>query len=398
MLYQFYQNIENNLEKIKNNCLFKKECIIVTPQGSDIITNNGQHVINLCSNNYLGLANDKSLIASAKDAMDNYGFGMASVRFICGTQISHKLLENKLADFLGMEDAILYSSCFDANTGLFEPLFGAEDSIISDSLNHASIIDGIRLCKAKCYRFINNNMDSLKEKLNEARLSGTRYIIIAVDGVTSMDGLIANLQGICKLANEYKALVMVDDSHAVGIIGEKGRGSHEFCNVMGKIDIITGTLGKAIGGASGGYVAARRSVIELLRQNSRPYLFSNSLTPAIASASIKALDIVIERDDLRKKLLYKSNFFKEKLLLAGFTLSGANHAIIPIILRDSYLVRKFVDESFKEGIYVVGFFYPVVTKDKPRIRTQISVLHTESQIIKIVDVFTKIGKKLKIIN
>ncbi len=323
--------------------------------------------------------------------------GMASVRFICGTQDSHKELEQKLAAFLGMEDAILYSSCFDANGGLFETLLGAEDAIISDALNHASIIDGVRLCKAKRYRYANNDMQELEARLKEAREAGARHVLIATDGVFSMDGVIANLKGVCDLADKYDALVMVDDSHAVGFVGENGRGSHEYCDVMGRVDIITGTLGKALGGASGGYTAARKEVVEWLRQRSRPYLFSNSLAPAIVAASIKVLEMVEAGSELRDRLWANARQFREQMSAAGFTLAGADHAIIPVMLGDAVVAQKFARELQKEGIYVTGFFYPVVPKGQARIRTQMSAAHTPEQITRAVEAFTRIGKQLGVI-
>ncbi|WP_273804052.1 glycine C-acetyltransferase [Providencia rettgeri] len=397
MSNRFYQQIREQLVQIEADGLFKHERIITTSQDADIEITGGKRVINFCANNYLGLASHPALIEAAKQGMDSHGFGMASVRFICGTQDNHKVLENKLASFLGMEDAILYSSCFDANGGLFETLLGPEDAIISDALNHASIIDGVRLSKAKRYRYSNNNMAELKERLEEAKLAGARHILIATDGVFSMDGVIADLQSICDLADEYQALVMVDDSHAVGFVGENGRGSHEYCNVMGRIDIITGTLGKALGGASGGYTAAKKDVVEWLRQRSRPYLFSNSLAPAIVAASIKVIDMMSEGQALREKLWRNAVLFREKMTAAGFTLAGADHAIIPVMLGDAKLAQTFAKELLDEGIYVTGFFYPVVPQGQARIRTQMSAAHSEEDILHAVDAFTRIGKKLNII-
>jgi len=355
----FYQQLTNDLQTARAEGLFKEERIITSAQQADITVANGSHVINFCANNYLGLANHPELIAAAKAGMDSHGFGMASVRFICGTQDSHKALEKKLADFLGMEDSILYSSCFDANGGLFETLLGAEDAIISDALNHASIIDGVRLCKAKRYRYANNDMQELEARLQEAREAGARHVLIATDGVFSMDGVIANLQGVCDLADKYDALVMVDDSHAVGFVGANGRGTHEYCEVMGRVDIITGTLGKALGGASGGYTAARKEVVEWLRQRSRPYLFSNSLAPAIVSASIKVLEMLESGGELRDRLWANARLFREQMSAAGFTLAGADHAIIPVMLGDAVVAQNFARELQKEGIYVTGFFFPV---------------------------------------
>lgn len=397
MSEQFYQQIKQQLVQIEAEGLFKHERIITTSQDADIEIQGGQRVINFCANNYLGLANHPALIEAAKQGMDSHGFGMASVRFICGTQDSHKVLEKKIADFLGMEDAILYSSCFDANGGLFETLLGPEDAIISDALNHASIIDGVRLCKAQRYRYSNNNMVELKQRLEEAKAAGARHILIATDGVFSMDGVIADLKTVCDLADEYNALVMVDDSHAVGFVGENGRGSHEYCKVMGRVDIITGTLGKALGGASGGYTAAKKEVVEWLRQRSRPYLFSNSLAPAIVAASIKVIDMMTEGQERREKLWANAKLFREKMSAAGFTLAGADHAIIPVMLGDAKVAQQFASELLKEGIYVTGFFYPVVPQGQARIRTQMSAAHSEADILHAVDAFTRIGKKLQLI-
>ncbi|ETS31875.1 glycine C-acetyltransferase [Photorhabdus temperata] len=397
MSASFYQQINEQLEQAHSEGLFKSERIITSAQNADIAVADGSHVINFCANNYLGLANHPDLIAAAKAGMDSHGFGMASVRFICGTQDTHKELEKKLAEFLGMEDAILYSSCFDANGGLFETLFGPEDAIISDALNHASIIDGVRLCKAKRYRYANNDMQELRAQLEQAKTDNARHIVIATDGVFSMDGVIADLKSICDLADEFGAMVMVDDSHAVGFVGAHGRGTHEYCDVMDRIDIITGTLGKALGGASGGYTAARKDVVEWLRQRSRPYLFSNSLAPAIVAASINVLDMLKEGDALRDRLWKNANLFREKMTAAGFTLAGADHAIIPVMLGDAKLAQEFAAELLKEGIYVTGFFYPVVPKNQARIRTQMSAAHTEEQIERAVEAFTRIGKQLKVI-
>ncbi|CDM92027.1 glycine C-acetyltransferase [Xenorhabdus bovienii] len=397
MSASFYQRINEQLEQTRAEGLFKHERIITSAQNADISVADGSQVINFCANNYLGLANHPDLIAAAKAGLDSHGFGMASVRFICGTQDSHKELENKIAEFLGMEDAILYSSCFDANGGLFETLFGPEDAIISDSLNHASIIDGIRLCKAKRYRYANNDMQELRAQLEKAKADGAENILVATDGVFSMDGVIADLKSVCDLADEFDALVMVDDSHAVGFVGKGGRGTHEYCDVMGRVDIITGTLGKALGGASGGYTAARKEVVEWLRQRSRPYLFSNSLAPSIVAASIKVLDMLKHGDELRDRLWRNASLFRAKMTAAGFTLAGADHAIIPVMLGDAKLAQEFAAELLKEGIYVIGFFYPVVPKDQARIRTQISAAHTEEQIEHAVAAFIRIGKQLNVI-
>ncbi|KGL56595.1 glycine C-acetyltransferase [Pantoea ananatis] len=393
----FYQHIRQQLDAAQREGLFKKERIITSAQQAEIKVGPDRPVINFCANNYLGLANHPALIQAAKEGMDSHGFGMASVRFICGTQDIHKQLEKKLADFLGMEDAILYSSCFDANGGLFETLLGAEDAIISDALNHASIIDGVRLCKAQRYRYANNDMSQLRDRLKEARDNGAKTIMIATDGVFSMDGVIANLNAICDLADDYSALVMVDDSHAVGFVGSTGRGTHEYCDVMGRVDIITGTLGKALGGASGGYTAAKAEVVEWLRQRSRPYLFSNSLAPAIVAASLRVLDLLSEGDGLRQRLWDNARFFREKMTSAGFTLAGADHAIIPVMLGEASVAQEFAQLLQQEGIYVTGFFYPVVPKGQARIRTQISAAHSQQQLETAVAAFTRIGKQLGVI-
>ncbi|EOI6871055.1 glycine C-acetyltransferase [Yersinia enterocolitica] len=393
----FYQQLEQQLKTTRAEGLYKNERIITSAQQADIAVADGRHVINFCANNYLGLANHPRLIAAAKNGMDTHGFGMASVRFICGTQDTHKELEQKLASFLGMEDAILYSSCFDANGGLFETLLGPEDAIISDALNHASIIDGVRLCKAKRYRYANNDMSELKTQLEQAKADGARHIMIATDGVFSMDGVIANLKGVCDLADEYQALVMVDDSHAVGFVGANGRGTHEYCEVMDRVDIITGTLGKALGGASGGYTAGRKEVVEWLRQRSRPYLFSNSLAPAIVAASIEVLSLLEDGAELRDRLWSNARLFREKMSAAGFTLAGADHAIIPVMLGDATLAQEFANALLKEGIYVTGFFYPVVPKGQARIRTQMSADHTPEQVERAVEAFIRIGKQLNVI-
>jgi glycine C-acetyltransferase len=398
MSSQFYSQIRQQLETTRQDGLFKQERIITSAQQAEINVANSPPVINFCANNYLGLANHPALIQAAKDGMDTHGFGMASVRFICGTQDIHQQLEHKLAAFLGMEDAILFSSCFDANGGLFETLLSAEDAIISDALNHASIIDGVRLCKAQRYRYANNDMSELRARLQEARDKGARHILIATDGVFSMDGVIANLQGICDLADEFDALVMVDDSHAVGFVGSAGRGTHEYCGVMDRVDILTGTLGKALGGASGGYVAAKREVVEWLRQRSRPYLFSNSLAPAIVAASLRVLELLSEGDGLRQRLWENARFFREKMTAAGFTLAGADHAIIPVMLGDAKVAQQFASLLQQEGIYVTGFFYPVVPQGQARIRTQISAGHTQAQLEHAVAAFTRIGQQLGVIS
>lgn len=397
MSADFYQQLTQQLETTRADGLYKNERIITSAQQAEIAVADGSHVLNFCANNYLGLANHPALIAAAKAGMDSHGFGMASVRFICGTQDSHKALEQQIATFLGMEDAILYSSCFDANGGLFETLLGPEDAIISDALNHASIIDGVRLCKARRYRYANNDMAELKSRLTQARAEGARHILIATDGVFSMDGVIADLKSICDLADEYGALVMVDDSHAVGFVGSHGRGTHEYCGVMGRVDIITGTLGKALGGASGGYTAARKEVVEWLRQRSRPYLFSNSLASSIVAASMQVLTLLAQGDALRARLWDNARLFREKMTAAGFTLAGADHAIIPVMLGDAKLAQRFADLLLQEGIYVTGFFYPVVPQGQARIRTQMSAAHTPAQIEQAVDAFIRVGKQLGVI-
>lgn len=397
MTPDFYADLAARLAGIRAEGLYKEERIITSAQQTKIAIAGGRRVINLCANNYLGLANHPALIEAAKAGLDSHGFGMASVRFICGTQDAHRLLEQELAEFLGMEDAVLYSSCFDANGGLFECLFGPEDAIVSDALNHASIIDGVRLCKAKRYRYANNDMAALEEQLKKAGADGARHIVIATDGVFSMDGVIADLGGICDLAEQYGALVMVDDSHAVGFVGKNGRGTHEHCGVMNRVDIITGTLGKALGGASGGYTAARREIVDLLRQRSRPYLFSNSLAPAIVAASRTVLDLLRQGGGLRERLWANSAFFREQMTAAGFTLAGADHAIIPVMLGEAGLAQKFAEELLEEGIYVTGFFYPVVPKGQARIRTQMSAGHTEEQLEQAVRAFIRTGKNLGVI-
>ncbi|MGL5008091.1 MAG: glycine C-acetyltransferase [Plesiomonas sp.] len=397
MSANFYQQIRDQITQTRDDGLYKEERIITTAQQADIAVADGREVVNFCANNYLGLANHPALIAAAKAGMDSHGFGMASVRFICGTQDSHKQLEARLAHFLGMEDSILYSSCFDANGGLFETLLGSEDAIISDALNHASIIDGVRLSKAKRYRYANNNMADLEAQLQQARADGARHIMIATDGVFSMDGVIADLKSVCDLADCYNALVMVDDSHAVGFVGANGRGTHEYCEVMSRVDIITGTLGKALGGASGGYTAGKKEVIEWLRQRSRPYLFSNSLAPAIVSASMAVLDLLEEGAALRARLWENANYFRQQMSAAGFTLGGADHAIIPVMIGDAKQAADFADALLAEGIYVIGFSFPVVPKGQARIRTQISAAHSREQLDHAIEAFTRVGKQLGII-
>lgn len=395
MKTDFLAHIENQLAEIKAAGLYKNERVITSPQRAEITVQNGQEVINLCANNYLGLADHPMLVEAAQRALDQYGYGMSSVRFICGTQTIHKQLEAKLSEFLGMEDTILYSSCFDANGGLFETLLTEEDAVISDSLNHASIIDGIRLCKAKRFRYANNDMEDLEKQLQAAQ--SCRYKLIATDGVFSMDGIIANLPKVCDLADEYGALVMVDDSHAVGFTGEKGRGTHEYHNVMDRIDIITGTLGKALGGASGGYISARKPIIDLLRQRSRPYLFSNTLAPVIAATSLAVLDLLEESGDLRNKLRENSRYFREHMQKLGFNLVPGEHAIIPVMLGDAKLSAAMADKLLQEGVYVISFSYPVVPQGKARIRTQMSAALTREQLDRAIAAFAKVGRELGVI-
>ena len=396
-----YGNIKEHLQKeiqdIKNNGLFKTERIITSPQGAEITINTGETVLNFCSNNYLGLSSHPEVVQAAKDAMDTHGFGMSSVRFICGTQDIHKKLESKIADFYGTQDTILYAAAFDANGGVFEPLLGKEDAIISDSLNHASIIDGVRLCKAARYRYANNNMQELEQRLKEANENGARFKIIVTDGVFSMDGVVASLDKICDLADAYDALVMIDECHATGFIGETGRGTLEDKGVMGRIDIITGTLGKAMGGAMGGYTTGKKEVIELLRQRSRPYLFSNSLAPAIVGASIKVFEMLESDTTLRDLLENNTNYFKKAMKKAGFDIVEGDSAIVPVMLYDAKLSQTMANMLLEEGIYVIGFFYPVVPKDKARIRVQLSAAHTKEHLDKAIGAFIKVGRKLKVI-
>jgi len=375
--------------------LYKKERIILTPQGAAIKVSKESEVVNFCANNYLGLSSHPEVVRAAKDALDARGYGMSSVRFICGTQDIHKALENKISNFLGMEDTILYAAAFDANGGLFEPLFSEEDAIVSDALNHASIIDGIRLCKAHRYRYKNNDMDDLEAKLQEAH--SARFKVIVTDGIFSMDGSMAKLNLICDLADKYDALVMVDDSHATGFVGNTGRGTHEHCGVMGRVDIITGTLGKALGGAMGGFTSAKKEIVDLLRQRSRPYLFSNSLAPSIVGAAIKVLDIISVSTFLRDKLEENARQFRVGMEAQGFDLRPGEHAIIPVMLYNAELAQRFADKLLDEGIYVIGFFYPVVPKDLARIRVQISAAHESHHIQKAIAAFAKVGKELAII-
>ena len=380
------------LDEIKEQGLYKSERIITTPQRDVIDTTAKSGVINMCANNYLGLADNPRIIQAAKAAYDKWGYGMASVRFICGTQQIHKDLEAAVSRFLGTEDIILYSSCFDANGGVFEPLLGENDAIISDELNHASIIDGVRLCKAKKYRYSNNNRDDLHSKLIEAKDAGIKLIV--TDGVFSMDGYIANLKGICDLADEFDALVMVDDSHAVGFMGEKGRGTHEFCGVMGRVDIITGTLGKALGGASGGYVSARQAIVDMLRQRSRPYLFSNTLAPAIAGASLEVIKMLEESTEYRDRVHSNTKYFRSKMEALGFDLLPGEHPIVPIMLYDAKVASEFAARLLEKGVYVTGFFFPVVPKGKARIRTQVSARHTIEDLDNAVKAFAEVKKDM----
>lgn len=394
MYTNFKEHLQATLSLIRESGLFKNEIPITTPQNSQIGTvATNKKVINFCANNYLGLAQSPEVRQAAKDGIDEWGYGMASVRFICGTQALHKTLEQKLSEFLGTDDTILYSSCFDANGGLFETLLTAEDAIISDELNHASIIDGIRLCKAKRYRYKNNNMADLEEQLKAAK--DARFRLIATDGVFSMDGFIANLPGICDLADKYNALVMVDDSHAVGFMGKHGRGTHEYHNVMGRVDVITGTFGKALGGASGGYTSGRKEIIDLLRQRSRPYLFSNTLAPSIAAATLKVLEILSNSTALRDRLEENTKYFRSQMLKHGFDIPESTHAIVPIMLGDAVLAQKFAAKMQEKGVYVVGFFYPVVPQGKARIRTQISAAHTKEELDYAIEAFVKTREELR---
>ena len=391
------EHLQKEIQDIKDNGLFKTERIITSPQGAEITINTGQTVLNFCSNNYLGLSSHPEVVQAAKDAMDTHGFGMSSVRFICGTQDIHKTLESKIADFYGTQDTILYAAAFDANGGVFEPLLGKEDAIISDSLNHASIIDGVRLCKAARYRYANNNMQELEQRLKEANENGARFKIIVTDGVFSMDGIVASLDKICDLADAYDALVMIDECHATGFIGQTGRGTLEDKGVMGRIDIITGTLGKAMGGAMGGYTTGKKEVIELLRQRSRPYLFSNSLAPAIVGASIKVFEMLESDTTLRDTLENNTNYFKNAMKEAGFDIVDGDSAIVPVMLYDAKLSQTMANMLLEEGIYVIGFFYPVVPKDKARIRVQLSAAHTKEHLDKAIAAFVKVGRKLSVI-
>ncbi len=397
MYGKIQQYLQDELQTIEDNGIFKKERIITSPQGAEITISTGEKVLNFCANNYLGLSSHPEVVQAAKDALDTHGFGMSSVRFICGTQDIHKTLEKKIADFYGTEDTILYAAAFDANGGVFEPLFGENDAIISDSLNHASIIDGVRLCKAARYRYENSNMEDLEQQLIKANEAGHRFKIIVTDGVFSMDGLVAPLDKICDLADKYDALVMVDECHAAGFIGATGKGTLEAKGVMGRVDIITGTLGKALGGAMGGYTTAKKEIIELLRQRSRPYLFSNSLAPSIVGASIKVFELLEKDTTLRDKLEWNTNYFKKGMKDAGFDIIDGDSAIVPVMLYDAKLSQNMANELLKEGIYVIGFFFPVVPRDKARIRVQLSAAHTKEHLDAAIQAFTVVGKRLNVI-
>ncbi|MCF6139957.1 glycine C-acetyltransferase [Flavobacterium sp. K77] len=391
------EHLQAELQTIEENGIFKRERIITSPQAAEITISTGETVLNFCANNYLGLSSHPEVVQAAKDALDSHGFGMSSVRFICGTQDIHKELEKKIADFYGLEDTILYAAAFDANGGVFEPLLGDQDCIISDSLNHASIIDGVRLCKAARYRYENSNMEDLEQQLIKATEAGCRFKLIVTDGVFSMDGLVAPLDKICDLADKYDALVMVDECHAAGFIGATGKGTPEAKGVMGRVDIITGTLGKALGGAMGGYTTAKKEIIEILRQRSRPYLFSNSLAPAIVGASLKVFELLEKDTTLRDQLEWNTNYFKAGMKAAGFDIIDGDSAIVPVMLYDAKLSQIMADELLKKGVYVIGFFFPVVPKDKARIRVQLSAAHTQAHLDKAISAFTEVGKELKII-
>jgi len=395
MKQDFFNSLKTQVEELKKNGLYKEEREIISPQQSNITITGGKKVLNFCANNYLGLSNHPEILKVAKSSFDQYGFGLSSVRFICGTQNIHVELEEKLSSFLKTDSTILYSSCFDANGGLFETLLGPEDAIISDELNHASIIDGIRLCKAKRFRYKNNDMEDLEKQLQEAK--GSRTIMIATDGVFSMDGTIANLKAICDLADKYQAILMVDDSHAVGFIGEKGGGTPEYCGVTGRIDILTGTLGKALGGASGGYTSGRKEVINMLRQRSRPYLFSNTLAPCITKTTIAVIDLLEKNDNLRVQLQENSQYFRSKMTALGFNLVPGNHPIIPLMLGDARLAQEFAARMLDKSVYVIGFCYPVVPQGKARIRIQMSAAHSREDLDKAIEAFTVVGKELKVI-
>ncbi len=394
---QFQQHLQTELDQIKEEGLFKTERIIESPQGAEIEVN-GSQVLNFCANNYLGLSDDKEIISASSKTLNERGYGMSSVRFICGTQDIHKELEARISEFLGMEDTILYAAAFDANGGVFEPLFTAEDAIISDALNHASIIDGVRLCKAARYRYANNDMQDLEAKLKEAMNQNHRFTIIVTDGVFSMDGIVADLPKICDLAEQYGALVMVDDSHATGFMGKTGKGTHEHCEVMGRVDIITSTLGKALGGAMGGFTSGKKEIIEMLRQRSRPYLFSNSLAPGIVGAANKVFEMLQSSTTLRDQLMENSNYFREQIKALGFDIVEGDAAIVPIMLYDAKLSQVMAEKLLEKGVYVIGFFYPVVPKEKARIRVQLSAAHTQAQLDKAIKAFAEVGKELNIIS
>ena len=396
MYSKIQQHLQTELQTIEENGIFKKERIITSPQGAEI-TVNGETVLYFCANNYLGLSSHPEVVQAAKDTLDSHGFGMSSVRFICGTQDIHKTLERSIAEFYGTEDTILYAAAFDANGGIFEPLLGEQDCIISDALNHASIIDGVRLCKASRYRYENNNMQDLEKQLIDAIEKGCRFKLIVTDGVFSMDGVVAKLDEICDLADKYDALVMIDECHATGFIGATGVGTPEAKGVMGRVDIITGTLGKALGGAMGGYTTAKKEIIELLRQRSRPYLFSNSLAPAIVGATIKVFELLKKDTSLRDKLEWNTNYFKAGMKAAGFDIVAGESAIVPVMLYDAKLSQTMANELLNEGIYVIGFFFPVVPKDKARIRVQLSAAHTKDHLDKAISAFISVGKRLKVI-
>ena len=393
---KFIENIQNELRQIENDGLYKKERIISSPQSAEIVAN-GKTLLNFCANNYLGLSNNPEVVKASQETAQSHGYGVSSVRFICGTQDIHKELEAKISKFLGTEDTILYAACFDANGGVFEPLFSAEDAIISDELNHASIIDGVRLCKSARYRYKNNDMQDLEAQLKDASEKNHRFKIIVTDGVFSMDGIVANLKGVCDLAEKYDAIVMVDDSHATGFIGKTGRGTHESNGVMGRVDIITSTLGKALGGALGGFTSGKKEIIDMLRQRSRPYLFSNSLAPGIVGAAMKVLDMISDDTTLRDKVMENAEYFRAEMKTYGFDVPDGDAAIVPVMLYDAPLAQKMAEKLMDEGIYVIGFFFPVVPKGKARIRVQLSAGHTRQQIDKAIAAFVKVGKDLEVI-
>lgn len=392
----FLTHLQNELTQIENDGLYKRERVITSSQDAEIVAN-GKKLLNFCANNYLGLSNHPAVIRASQEILNTHGYGMSSVRFICGTQDIHKHLEQKISEFLGMEDTILYAAAFDANGGVFEPLFTAEDAIISDELNHASIIDGVRLCKASRYRYKNNDMQDLEAQLQEASKNNHRFKIIVTDGVFSMDGIVANLKGICDLAEKYDALVMVDDSHATGFIGKTGRGTHEANDVMGRVDIITSTLGKALGGAMGGFTSGKKEIIDMLRQRSRPYLFSNSLAPGIVGAATKVLEIISKDTSLRDKVMQNAEYFRKEMKTKGFNIPDGDAAIVPVMLYDAKLSQKMAEKLMDEGVYVIGFFYPVVPKGKARIRVQLSAAHTKEHLDKAIFAFEKVGKELGVI-